>query len=403
MTPVDQFRYFRSWLCVAFVGLAIVALVNLMVDPIGAFPNLHIRSLEPYRPRVDNRTAKAELAHRSGWEIVTIGSSRVLSGLPADYPLFRSNRTVNLALTAPMLTELASALRVVRANNGKPPRMVILGIDFYMFAEGPDSVLDYMETRFNPKLDRVDYFAKRLIGLKATEDSVEVLRNHLRGRALELQDRDGFMKHRVGEDFAHRPVFEQVMRVFAPGYRAMPYDTSNRVEVLRKMLRDCREQNIDVRLMIMPIHALEMELLYACGKGESFAELKRTLVRLLAEEGLEGTVPLLDATGYAGPVAEEVPPAEVHGLKMKYFIENSHATPVLGEMLLNRLFGVGGTNQFGVLLTRTNIEDHLRQQRQDREAYLRAHPVDGQWPHRIVESLPPLKQRPATDGSARNP
>jgi len=384
-------------------GLAVVAAVNLLVDPIGAFPTLHLRSLEPYRPRVDNRPAKAELAHRSGWEIVTLGSSRVLSGLPADYPLFRSNRTVNLAMTAPMITELASALRVVRANNGKPPRMLILGLDFYMFTDGPDSVLDFLESRFNPDLDRVDYFAKRLVGLKATEDSVEVLKNRLRGRTLELQDRDGFMKHRVGGEFSHRPVFEQVMRAFAPGYRAMPYDTSNRVEVLRKILRDCREQNIDVRLIIMPIHALEMELLQACGKSEGFENLKRTLVRLLADEGLEGKVPLLDATGYAGPVAEEVPPAEVHGLAMKYFIENSHATPALGEMLLNRLFGTGGTNQFGVLLTRTNIEEHLQQERKDREAYLRTHPEDGQWPHRIVDSLPPLKRKADTNAPAMNP
>ncbi len=403
MTPLEHFRYFRCWLSVAGVGLACVAGFNLLIDPIGAFSTLHIRSLDPYRPRVDNRPAKAELAHRSGWEIVTLGSSRVLSGLPADYPLFRSNRTVNLAMTAPMLTEIASALHTVRANNGKPPRMLILGLDFYMFTDGPDSVLDFMESRFNPDLDRVDYFAKRLIGLKSTEDSFEVIKKRIRGQALVLQDQDGFIKHRVGEDFSHRPVFEQTMRVFAPGYRAMPYDTSNRVEVLRKMLRDCRDQNIDVRVILMPFHALEMELLHACGKGDGFAELKRTLVRLLADEGLEGTVPLLDATGYAGPVAEAVPPAEVRGLTMKYFIENSHATPVLGEMILNRLFGTGGTNQFGIFLTRTNIEDHLRQQRVDREAYLRAHPEDGRWPHRIVESLPPLKQRPATNGPAKNP
>jgi hypothetical protein len=96
---------------------------------------------------------------------------------------------------------------------------------------------------------------------------------------------------------------------------------------------------------------------------------------------------LLDATGYSGPPAEEIPPASVRGPSMRYFIENSHATPLLGEAVLNRLFGTGSTNQFGVFLTRTNIEAHLRQYHLDRAEYLRTHPADARWPHQIIESL----------------
>ena len=88
---------------------------------------------------------------------------------------------------------------------------------------------------------------------------------------------------------------------------------------------------------------------------------------------------------------------------MKYFIENGHALPALGEMVLNRLFGTGGTNQFGVFLTSTNIEDHLQQERKDRAEYLRTHPADGQWPHRIVDSLPPLKRKADTNAPAKHP
>ena len=403
MTPLHHSRYFGIWLALALAGLLVVAVFNLLVDPIGAFPTLHIGSLEPYRPRVDNRPAKAELAHRSGWEIIAIGSSRVLSGLPANYPLFRTNRTVNLAMTAPVLPELATALRTVRANNGKPPRLIILGLDFYMFSDGPDHILDFMETRFNPDLDRFDYYAKRLVGLNTTEDSITVVKNRLRGRALDPQDRNGFIMHHFGGGFSHRPVFDQTMRTFAPGYRSMPYATSNRLEVLRQIIAECREQNIELKLIIMPVHALETELLHACGKGASFEDFKRALVKFLAEQGLEGKVPLLDATGYAGPVAEDVPPAGVQGLTMKYFVENSHATPVLGEMVLNKLFSVGGTNQFGVFISTTNLEEHLQQQRQDRAAYLRAHPDDGQWPHRIADSLPPLKSRATTNAPAKGP
>ncbi len=387
MTNLDHARYFRFWLITAFAGLGLVALGNLLIDPLGAFPSMHIGSLDPYRPRADNRLAKAELAHRSDWDIVLLGSSRVLSGFPADYPLFRTNRTVNLALPAAVLPELLVALRTVRENNGRPPRLVILGIDYHMFSGGVDHLMEFMETRFNRKLDRLDYYARRLIGLTTTEDSLTVVKNLIRGKALTEQDRNGFMQHRIGDDFAHRPVFDRNMRAMGVGYRLMPYWPSNRIEVLRQLVRECQEQKIDVRMVIMPVHALDNELLDAAGNGGNFDDFKRTLVRFLADEGLEGNVPLLDATGYAGPVAEEIPPASVRGLAMKYFIENSHATTLLGEAVLNRLFGTGGTNQFGVFLTRTSIEAHLRQYHQDREEYLRTHPADGQWPHQIIESL----------------
>ena len=388
---------------VALSGLAVIAAFNLLVDPIGAFSSIHVSALDPYRPRIDNRPAKAELARRPGWDIVLLGSSRVLSGLPADYPVFRTNRTVNLAMTAPMLPELATALRTLLANNGRTPKMVILGLDFYMFGDGPDHVLDFLDTRFNPGIDRLNYYAKRLIGLSSTEESIGVLKKLIAGKALGLQDQNGFISHQTTIEFAHRPVFEQTMRAFAPGYRAMSYAPSNRLEAVRQIVRECRKRDIELRIVIMPVHALEVELLYACGKDGEFENFKRTLVRFLADEGLDGRVPLLDATGYSGPVTEEVPKAEVRGLTMKYFVENSHATPVLGEMVLNRLFGSDSTNQFGVFLTNTNIEDQIRQMRQDREHYLQSHLVDGRWPHRIVESLPRPKRLTATNTPARNP
>lgn len=388
MPPIDHIRFVRRWLVAVSAALGLLALMNMLIDPAGAFPDLHLRSLEPFRPRADNRLAKAELARRPGWDIVLLGSSRVLSGLPADHPMFRTNRTVNLALPAAVLPELQAALRTVLENNGRPPHMVILGVDYHMLADGVDHLMEFTETRFNPDLEQLDYYAKRLIGLKTTEDSIEVLKNNFRHRALVKQDQDGFMNHRVSDDFSHRQVFDLNMRAFAPGLRAMPGSSTNRLNVLREIVRDCRERNIEVKLILMPSHALEFELLQACGKGESFESFKRTLVKFLADEGLEGKVPLLDATGYAGPLAEEIPPTETRGLTMKYFVENSHATPALGELVLNKLVGAGGTNQFGVFLTTTNLEAHLQQERADREAYLRAHPEDGRWPHRIVESLP---------------
>ena len=104
----------------------------------------------------------------------------------------------------------------------------------------------------------------------------------------------------------------------------------------------------------------------------------------MAEEGVEGKFHLWDFTGYAGPPAEPIPPAGDVTNRMRFYFENSHCTTVLGGFMLDAMFGVPATNQFGVILDRANLDAHLARIREDRDGYARTNAAEMQWVQRIV-------------------
>src|SRR5262249_25607432 len=153
---------------------------------------------------------------------------------------------------------------------------------------------------------------------------------------------------------------------FAPSY----------LEQFRHIVRVCRDQRIDLRVAIMPVHALDLELVYASGHWKEFEDWKIGLVKVLDEEGVEGKFNLWDFTGYAGMTAEPVPPAGDYSMRMKYYFENSHCTPLLGGLMLDTMLRRAESEPasadvdppsserrrepgFGVRLTKSNVQQEL--------------------------------------------
>ena len=60
-------RFVVLWLVTTVVGLLIIAGVNVLVDPSGAYPGLHLRSFEHLRYLDLDRVNKAEMARRTDW------------------------------------------------------------------------------------------------------------------------------------------------------------------------------------------------------------------------------------------------------------------------------------------------------------------------------------------------
>jgi len=81
---------------------------------------------------------------------------------------------------------------------------------------------------------------------------------------------------------------------------------------------------------------------------------------------------------------------------MKYYFENSHYTPVMGALMMDRMFS-GATNDFGIRLTAANIEEHTMRIREQREPYVRSHASEIQWVESIVKQALAARRRPAAE------
>ena len=376
--------FVRVWLCATLCALAAVAAFNVLVDPRGAYPALHLRSFEALRYLGHSRVDKAEMARRGGWDTVILGSSRSRAGLPAAYPLLLTNQTCNLSLDGARFPELVTAFNYARKHN--PVKRVILCMDLYMFTHGERWLLDFPESRFNPNLNRFAYQCRSLLGEVATSEAWTTWLRKLRHYVPPLQTQRGFLEAGMSPGRSHRALFNQVLRQLAPMYSQQTLDPAD-LELFRELVRTCRDQHLDLEIAILPVHALDLELLYSSGRWAEFEQWKTDMVKVLAEEGVEGKFPLWDFTGYSGPTAEPVPPWGDVTTRMKCYYENSHFTPVLGALMLDAMFGPPGTNHFGVRLDRANLADHLARTREDRAAYAHTNAPEIQWIQRILSEV----------------
>ncbi|HWQ93067.1 MAG TPA: hypothetical protein VN673_15440, partial [Clostridia bacterium] len=268
--------------------------------------------------------------------------------------------------------------------------------DFYMFSKGPDFLLDFPESRFSPRFDPFLYHCKQLFSESALASTWEALRRKTSGFVPEAQSSYGFYNPRIPEGVSQRDLFDRTLRIMGAGYSLQSVDPAL-VEQLRTVVRTCRDHNIGLKIAILPVHALDLELLYADGRWAEFEAWKTSLARILAEEGVEERFPLWDFTGYAGPAAEPVPPAGDTNTRMRYYFENSHFTPLLGGQILDALCG-SPTNQLGAKLTCGTVKEHLARILEDRVAFARTQPAEVEWIQQILSEVS-KKRKPLQVGA----
>lgn len=89
--------------------------------------------------------------------------------------------------------------------------------------------------------------------------------------------------------------------------------------------------------------------------------------------------PVWDFGVYNYIIEEEVPSIDDENAKIRWYWDASHYSKEVGDLILDKIFGMTSDDDnipdnFGVLLTSENIEQHLQQVRQDRDLYRKTHP-----------------------------
>jgi hypothetical protein len=375
---MDAKRYCKLVLGIVLPALALVAAFNLLVDPLGAYPKVGLKKFERARDTRFTRVGRAELARRGHWQMAIFGTSRPKAGMPAEHLAFGTNRTCNLAVNAARMSETAAMFEYTRAHN--PLRRALLCLDLAMFRDSAFEVFDFADSRFSTNLSLFNYHCKNLIGANITDQSLEAVTEMLQGHTPPAGERDGFHVRALKPGMSHRALFDKTLRSLAYGH-AVQQTSTNQMRALRDVLVSSRDHEIDLTLAINPVHALDLELLVAGHAWPRFEQWKRDVVTMVAEVGATNVV-VWDLGGYWEPATESVPPPGDSTTRMKFYFENSHYTPAMGALMLDRIF-LGSTHDFGAKISSANIEAHLRRLQDQREAYARTHGADVEWVQRI--------------------
>ncbi|MDD4929057.1 MAG: hypothetical protein PHP85_07265 [Gallionella sp.] len=370
-------RYLIHFFLATLLLSASLAGFNYWIDPYAIYhePTHHAAPLHVMNERIF-KTVK--LARMSA-DVVFIGTSRTDIGIGREQTALPGKSLLNLSIFDQRIHETRRLIEIM-VQDGRPHK-IVLGLDFFAFnvLNAPPS--DYTEDNGNPLRPLT-----LLLSVSTLVDAMTKYR-HPQTSDGDCCDADGFRLPTKTVPGNYRQKFSASERLYLME-KYLPYpqckfafssaglQTPSSLSDMQAILALAQRRHIDLRLFISPSHARQWQTLAAAGLWDDWENWKRKLVALNEQEAANtgrSAFPLWDFSGYDAVSTEELPD-ENELRPMSGYSDSSHYVPAIGQRLVTRIFG--GTENWGVSLNHSNIEENLQRIRADRKRYLSGHTRD---------------------------
>lgn len=362
--PYRKFNFY--FLLATFLPVLLAGLFNFAIDPYDVFDTPDILGINHSKPKKDNndRLFKATDIIRLKPVTVFIGSSRTKQGLDPDYVALKDYQPAyNLAINGPNVYEVKRYLQHAIANQ-KDLKEVVLGIDFFMFNANLDNQPTFSENRLEKQYLTWQDLINSLFSIDTLSASQSTIADSLKEPNPDTDyGENGFMPNRNINDGNTKWRFNQSIKLYYSLHSNYQF-SDKYFSDFQEIVELCRRNGIELKVFISPSHATNWETIREIGQWESFEQWKRKMVQI---------VPVWDFSGYNSITTEKIAD------KMQKYADNSHYTPKIGNLILDRLFEDRSENlpeDFGVLMTPENIDSHLAKIRRDREIWAKNRPEE---------------------------
>lgn len=369
-------KYILIFLIFLLFQVGIVVFFNALVDPYVVFNSPKIVGFNKVKKETHShaRLFKAMAAIRVRPKTVFLGFSRTEFGMDPDHPALRDRQPAyNLALPGANMYETKRYFdHAIYLNPDL--NLVIIGVDFTMFTSFDDVKPDFKEERLETEnITRTDLL-EALFSLDAVISSLKTIKANILSPndvgfyyANGLRDPEFFKKH-IFPGISNQGRFKNFLQEDLATLRQrmnndQPIISSAYLNDLKQVVEICRAKNIDIKLFISPVHVSLWEAWHLVNISPHIEEWKRELVKI---------APVWDFSGYNSITTEAIGKKD-----MKNYIDPSHYTKEVGDLILNKMFGVNLETvppDFGVLLTEQNIEEQLQHLAAQRSLWLAKHP-----------------------------
>ncbi|MGC9502625.1 hypothetical protein [Baaleninema sp.] len=383
--------YVRKYLGFAATGFFGLACFNLVVDPQHLFRVVKIDQFNREKYQVAEpvlRTVKSLDLEGGKYDALILGTSRTHNGIDPLHPVFDGASAYNAALEGSHIYEIRDVLKF--ALEHQDLETVILGLDMGSFSVNWTPGEDFSKSRF---VDRNVYlsYLDRLISRHTTIDSLKTIAKNAIDYEQDIIETDRGFKKRQAKSIDSRQLFREELNYSLARVEetdlSVPAFSEDTLEVLREIIADCREHNIELKLFISPVHARQLEKMRELGRYKDFENWKRELVTIVEEDARRNfqkpRVSLWDFSGYNSITTEAVPP-EKSSEQMRWYLEASHYKKELGDVILAVMAQDSARfedlpSDFGVLLTENTLETHLASIRTAGDRYRQ------DYPHEVAE------------------
>jgi hypothetical protein len=319
-----------------------VAILNYIVDPFWCFE--HEVPFGRYQAMFDERQQKTNyLAFREvDFDTVILGNSRVTYMDPRSIP----GRTFNYSASSMKPYEFLPYLRFAARRSASPLNTIILGISFVdtnaQFRPTFDSPEEYIA-----RATSWGFRYKSLLNVELLRYSVASIRRELQGSYHDSYLREGReiiskqMKLPVPEALRRSEIEENLA-----AYRARAYGKDYEYLDNRPVYAELKNAFPSSRFLVFttPVSAHLLNLLVEQGLFDYYACWIADLVEVFGE--------VWNFMYYNEITTDDANYKDAH-----------HYTPQVGDMIIRKMFALSDINKhndFGILVTRDTLEEHLQ-------------------------------------------
>ncbi|WP_339670068.1 hypothetical protein [Dasania marina] len=363
-------RYFIALLVVIASVVFATAGFAWWVDPYGLYGE-YTKEDSFKKPEVNNqiRLHKRAQLERNQYDALILGNSRAFRTYDPEHAFFEGYKAYNAAVSNAHINEIYYSLRL--ANKNTNIKKVVLVVDYALQedikkSEQKKSTLIF-ERGARSFTESAKYYKDTLLSIQALKDSLKTIfylgdenRVTVGGLYYDQEgDENDFKEVELG--YLNKYMRVNIKEQSAYGHRLYKF-------YFKKILSYLHEHKIDTTIVISPLHARFMEVIYSAGLWQDFSNWKEVLVAVneeVAEEYEGDSYVLYDAAIYNEKNIEFIRPYEA----TKWYYESSHAMPKYGDALLNEMiYDKGG--RLAVRLDIGDIDMHFNFQRAERLHYI---------------------------------
>ncbi len=416
-------RYALAIVIAPLVALTTIAIANRVIDPYQIFSaNRQAVFINKPALHANMRLHKAFQTRLQQPDMLILGSSKAIQGLPTQHALFGDGRVYNLAMPLASMQELTYLLR--HANNITPTTQVVLALDFLSFnamarRDGPAAgfvparlaghdtsralpVTDYLAATISLDALLASKDAWKVRGTQTTTENVETsppyrVMTGLGGRLdAEVRSRLSDGGHRSNtlkiEEF-----FTNAVYLPAP-HREFSFTSSERDSLywFEQFLRTLHQNKVQSSLLISPSHARLNELIDAAGLWPLYEQWKQRMLALTTQVAKEfGQEPyaLWDFSAPSDITTEPFPESGDSDYQMHYYYESIHFNQRTGALVLDRVLQGDNSSTsaealtpvFGQVLTTENVDAVLMQNRKLQKSFSEQFPEYREELNKIVQ------------------
>jgi hypothetical protein len=358
------FRFNSLFLVFALLPIGLLGIVNFTIDPYGIFKTFTWQKINLLKSEQDSnlRVYKAAEVINLKPQKILLGSSKVLLALDPYHPALAKDNSVNFNLGIPR-THIYEIRRYLEHAIANQPdlKQVVLGIDFFMFDRFDPNDFQKGQKFLGKTNIPVEELANKIFSLDVLEDSQATFLSNQKETNLTPYFNNGWRDVYRSDAIVQKVTIKNFLKNEIDyylnnegGYRNYKLSKES-LQELKTIIQLCRDRNIDLKIFISPIHAIELESIRLSGLWSEMKDWKREIVKI---------IPLWDFSDYNSVNTETIKD------DMQYWFSSSHYSKEIGDSILNILFDRKDNSRpkdLGVFITQNNIESQLQKMDLDAE------------------------------------